>query len=134
MRSDPGANKDATPCVCPVRPRSPASCCCRWCCPAAAAEPARAHAARVAGSKAERAPSAATTAARRTPPRHAARRDGFAPGRVLVRFEAGMGERGRAAAAAAVDGTVMAGAARPGVASAEPDWLRRVDDCEPGVC
>jgi hypothetical protein len=62
----------------------------------------------------------------------------------------------RRAAAAAVDGTVMAGsgrtrvvrldrradvraaarrlAGRPGVASAEPDWLRRVDDCDPGVC
>jgi hypothetical protein len=25
-------------------------------------------------------------------------------------------------------------AARPGVASAEPDWIRRVDDCDPGVC
>src|SRR5918992_1081544 len=25
-------------------------------------------------------------------------------------------------------------AARPGVAFAEPDWLRRVDDCDPSVC
>jgi hypothetical protein len=131
---------------------------------AAAAEPARPHAARVAGPTAGRAPSVAgrgpsaapTTTARRTPARHAARRDRFAPGRVLVRFEPGAGERGRAAAAAAVDGTVMAGtgrtrvvrldqgadvraaarrlAARPGVASAEPDWLRRVADCDPDVC
>jgi len=77
---------------------------------------------------------------------------------VLVRFQAGAGERGRRAAAAAVDGKVLAGtaagrtrvveldrgadvraaarrlAARPGVASAEPDWVRRVDDCDPEVC
>jgi hypothetical protein len=80
----------------------------------------------------------------------------FAPGRVLVGFEAGVGERRRAAAAAAVDGRVVAGAGRervvalgpgaevraaarrlagePGVAFAEPDWIRRVDACDPNVC
>jgi subtilisin family serine protease len=107
---------------------------------AATAEPAPAKVAPVAAS------------ARRTP----ARRDAFVPGRVLVRFEAGAGERGRRAAVAAVDGEVQAGsgrtrvvrlgpgadvraaarrlAGRPGVASAEPDWLRRVDDCDADVC
>ena len=115
---------------------------------ATAAGPARAQA------KAAKAAAAATTA-RRSPARHA-RRDAFVPGRVLVRFAAGAGERGRRAAAAAVDGEVQAGrgrtrvvrldrgadvraaarrlAGRPGVASAEPDWLRRVDDCDPDVC
>jgi hypothetical protein len=80
----------------------------------------------------------------------------FVPGRVLVGFEAGAGERGRGAAAAAVDGQVMAGtgrtrtielgpdadvraaarrlADRPEVAFAEPDWIRRVDACAPTVC
>jgi hypothetical protein len=80
----------------------------------------------------------------------------FAPGRVLVGFEAGAGEEGRRAAAAAVDGRVVAGrgrtrvvtldrdadvfaaarrlAGRPGVAYAEPDWVRRVDACDPDVC
>jgi hypothetical protein len=115
---------------------------------AAAAAPAgaQAHGTRAA---------AATTTARRAPARQA-RRDAFVPGRVLVRFEGGAGERGRRAAVAAVDGEVVAGsgrtrvvrldrgadvraavrrlAGRPGVASAEPDWLRRVDDCDPDVC
>ena len=115
---------------------------------ATAAGPARAQAKRTKAA-------AATTTARRSPARHA-RRDAFVPGRVLVRFEGGAGERGRRAAAAAVDGEVVAGsgrtrvvrldrgadvraaarrlAGRPGVASAEPDWLRRVDDCGPDVC
>jgi hypothetical protein len=86
----------------------------------------------------------------------AARSDAFVPGRVLVGFESGAGARGRRAAAAAVDGRVVAGrgrtrvveldqgadvraaarrlAGRPGVAFAEPDWIRRVDDCDPAVC
>jgi Subtilase family len=85
-----------------------------------------------------------------------ARAGSFAPGRVLVGFEAGAGERRRAAAAAAVDGRVVAGTGRervvaldpgadvraaarrlagePGVAFAEPDWIRRVDACDPSVC
>jgi hypothetical protein len=114
---------------------------------AAAAGPARAQA--------QRTMAAATTTARRSPARHA-RGDAFVPGWVLVRFEGGAGERGRRAAAAAVDGEVLAGsgrtrvvrldrgadvraaarrlAGRPGVASAEPDWLRRVDDCDPDIC
>jgi hypothetical protein len=114
---------------------------------AAAAEPARAQAA----------PGSAAATATATG-QAAARGDAFVPGRVLVRFQAGAGERGRRAAAAAVDGKVLAGtaagrtrvveldrgadvraaarrlAARPGVASAEPDWVRRVDDCDPEVC
>ena len=78
------------------------------------------------------------------------------PGRVLVGFEAGAGELGRRTAAAAVDGRVLAGngrtrvvelaqgadvraaarrlASRPGVAFAEPDWVRRVEACDPAVC
>ena len=78
------------------------------------------------------------------------------PGRVLVGFEAGSGEQGRRTAAAAVDGRVVAGrgrtrvveldrgadvraaarrlADRPGVAFAEPDWVRRLDACDPDVC
>ena len=80
----------------------------------------------------------------------------FVPGRVLVGFEAGTGERSRRTAAAAVDGQVEGGsgrtrvveldrgadiraaarrlAARPDVAFAEPDWIRRVDACDPNVC
>jgi hypothetical protein len=80
----------------------------------------------------------------------------FVPGRVLVGFEAGAGERGRRSAAAAVDGQVMGGtgptrvvaldrgadvrvaarrlAARRDVAFAEPDWIWRVDACDPAVC
>jgi hypothetical protein len=80
----------------------------------------------------------------------------FVPGRVLVGFEAGAGEQGRRTAAAAVDGRVLAGkgrtrvveldqgadvraaarrlADRPGVAFAEPDWVRRVEACDPAVC
>jgi Subtilase family len=80
----------------------------------------------------------------------------FVPGRVLVRFGGAVGERSRRAAAAAIGGRVVAGngparmvrlpsgadvaasarrlAARPEVAFAEPDWLRRVDDCPPSVC
>jgi Subtilase family/Fervidolysin N-terminal prodomain len=102
----------------------------------------------------------------------------FVPGRLLVGFEARAGERARRAAAAAVDGQVVAGtgrtgiadldraadaradardraadvrvvaldraadvrvaarrlAGRPEVAFAEPDWVRRVDACEPSVC
>jgi hypothetical protein len=76
----------------------------------------------------------------------------FVPGRVLVAFEPGAGERGRRVAAAAVDGQILSGtgrtgvvtldrdadvraaarrlAARPGVAFAEPDWIRRVDTCD----
>jgi subtilisin family serine protease len=111
---------------------------------AAAAEPVRAQVAPAAAPAPN--PSA----------RHRARRDAFAPGRVLVRFQAGVETTGRRAAAAAVDGEILAGtgrtrvvrldrgadvraaarrlAARPGVASAEPDWLRRVDDCDPDIC
>ena len=95
----------------------------------------------------------------RASPAAAARSDEFVPGRVLVGFEAGAGAGGRqaaAAAAAAVDGRMVAGngrtrlveldqsadvraaarrlASRPGVAFAEPDWIRRVDDCDPAVC
>jgi len=114
---------------------------------ARAAEPAPARVAPAAAPAAHRAPARA---------RPAAGRDAFAPGRVLVGFEAGAGERGREAAAAAVDGRVLARkgrdsvvqlgkggdvraavrrlAARPGVAFAEPDWIRRVDDCDPAVC
>jgi subtilisin family serine protease len=99
---------------------------------------------------------ATRTALAAAPARSTAGRDAFVPGRVLVGFEAGAGERGRAAAVAAVDGRVLAGtgrsrvvqlgkggdvraaarrlAARPGVAFAEPDWIRRVDDCDPAVC
>jgi hypothetical protein len=88
--------------------------------------------------------------------RPAAQQDAFVPGRVLVGFEAGAGEQGRRTAAAAVDGRVVAGtgrtrvveldpgadvraaarrlADRPGVAFAEPDWVRRVDACDPAVC
>src|SRR5215211_7137066 len=83
----------------------------------------------------------------------------FVPGRVLVGFEAGTGERGRRTAAAAVAGQVEGGsgrtrvveldraadvraaarrlAARPDVAFAEPDWIRRVETagaCDPAVC
>ena len=80
----------------------------------------------------------------------------FVPGRVLVGFGAGAGEQGRRTAAAAVDGRVLAGngrtrvvelaqgadvraaarrlADRPGVAFAEPDWVRRVEACDPAVC
>src|SRR5829696_7862084 len=80
----------------------------------------------------------------------------FVPWRVLVGFEAGAGEQGRRTAAAAVDGRVVAGtgrtrvveldrgadvraaarrlADRPGVAFAEPDWVRRLDACDPDVC
>jgi Subtilase family len=80
----------------------------------------------------------------------------FVPGRVLVGFEAGSGEQGRRTAAAAVDGRVVAGtgrtrvveldrgadvraaarrlADRSGVAFAEPDWVRRLDACDPDVC
>jgi hypothetical protein len=80
----------------------------------------------------------------------------FVPGRVLVGFKAGAGKEGRRAAAAAVDGQVLAGtgrtrtveldsgadvrvaarrlAGRPEVAFAEPDWIRRVDACDPAVC
>ena len=112
-----------------------------------AEEPAPARVAPAAAPAAHRAPARA---------RPAAGRDAFAPGRVLVGFEAGAGERGREAAAAAVDGRVLARkgrdgvvqldkggdvraaarrlAARPGVAFAEPDWIRRVDDCDPAVC
>ncbi|HEX3215184.1 MAG TPA: hypothetical protein VH016_21645, partial [Actinomycetota bacterium] len=100
---------------------------------------------------AARAAPAAAVDNRRTPPPGA-----FVPGRVLVGFEAGAGEQGRRAAAAAVDGRVLAGtgrtrvvelaqgadvraaarrlADRPGVAFAEPDWVRRVEDCDPAVC
>ena len=75
---------------------------------------------------------------------------------MLVGFEAGAGEQGRRAAAAAVDGRVLGGTGRtrvvelargadvravarrltdrPGVAFAEPDWVRRVEDCDPAVC
>jgi hypothetical protein len=91
-------------------------------------------------------------------PADADRQDAFVPGRVLVGLEGGAGERGRraAAAAAAVDGRVVAGSGRtrvveldegadvreaarrltgrPEVAFAEPDWIRRVDDCDPDVC
>jgi hypothetical protein len=89
-------------------------------------------------------------------PRSSTRPDGFVPGRVLVGFEAGAGEQGRRMAAAAVDGRVAVGkgrtrvveldrgadvraaarrlADRPGVAFAEPDWVRRLDACEPEVC
>jgi hypothetical protein len=78
------------------------------------------------------------------------------PGRLLVGFEPEAEERGRRAAATSVDGRVVDApgrtevveldrgadvrraaerlAARPGVAFAEPDWLRRVDDCDPDVC
>jgi hypothetical protein len=88
--------------------------------------------------------------------RPATRPDSFVPGRVLVGFEAGAGEQGRRTAAAAVDGRVLAGkgrtrvveldqgadvraaarrlADRPGVAFAEPDWVRRVEACDPAVC
>jgi subtilisin family serine protease len=80
----------------------------------------------------------------------------FVPGRVLVGFEAKAGEQGRRAAAAAVEGHVLAGtgrtrvvqleqgadvraaarrlADRPGVAFAEPDWVRRAEACDPAVC
>jgi len=120
---------------------------------AAAAEPAQATPPAMASGRVPAA--AAASGARRAPARHV-RRDAFVPGRVLVRFEAGAGERGRRAAAAAVDGRVVAGtgrtrvvrldrdadvrdaarrlAGRPGVASAEPDWVRRVDDCDPDLC
>jgi hypothetical protein len=75
---------------------------------------------------------------------------------VLVGFKAGAGEQGRRAAAAAVDSRVLAGTGRtrvvelaqgadvraaarrltdrPGVAFAEPDWVRRVEGCDPAVC
>jgi hypothetical protein len=88
--------------------------------------------------------------------RPATRQGTFVPGRVLVGFEAGAGEQGRRTAAAAVDGRVLAGtgrtrvveldqgadvraaarrlADRPGVAFAEPDWVRRVEACDPDVC
>jgi subtilase family protein/fervidolysin-like protein len=84
------------------------------------------------------------------------RRDAFVPGRVLIGFEAGAGERGQRAATAAVDGRVVARhgrtrvvaldpgadvqaaarrlARRTGVAFAEPDWIRRVDACDPEAC
>ena len=80
----------------------------------------------------------------------------FVPGRVLVGFEPEAGEQGRRAAAAAVDGRVLAGTGRtrvvrleqgadvraaarrltdrPGVAFAEPDWVRRAEACDPAVC
>jgi hypothetical protein len=116
---------------------------------ARASEPAPARAVSAARPATHRAPA-------RTRARPAAGRDAFVPGRVLVGFEAGAGERGLPAAAAAVDGRVRARkgrdgvvqldpgsdvraaarrlAARPGVAFAEPDWIRRIDDCDPGVC
>jgi hypothetical protein len=102
------------------------------------------------------APGAATPEAQPPGVATAARRDAFVPGRVLVRFQAAAGERGRRTAAAAVDGRVGAGhgrtrlveldrdadvraaarrlAGRPEVAFAEPDWIRRVDACAPSVC
>ena len=85
----------------------------------------------------------------------AARRRAFAPGRVLVGFRSSARRVDREVAAAAVggrevaihgrtqvlalpaDADVRAAAreltARPGVAFAEPDWLRRVDGCGDGV-
>ncbi|HEV2892696.1 MAG TPA: S8 family serine peptidase, partial [Actinomycetota bacterium] len=104
-------------------------------------------------------PAPPTVAAAAGPAPRAARptrQDAFVPGRVLVGFEAGSGEQGRRTAADAVDGRVVAGtgrtrvveldrgadvraaarrlADRPGVAFAEPDWVRRLDACDPGVC
>jgi hypothetical protein len=102
-------------------------------------------------------PAAAAGPAQAPPPaRPPTRQDAFVPGRVLVGFEAGSGEQGRRTAAAAVDGRVAGGrgrtrvveldrgadvraaarrlADRPGVAFAEPDWVRRVDACDPAVC
>jgi Subtilase family len=94
--------------------------------------------------------------ARATSAGQTGRRDAFVPGRVLVGFQAGAGERGGQAAAGTVGGRVVTGsgrtrvvelgrgadvpaaarrlAARPGVAYAEPDWIRRVDACDPDVC
>jgi len=119
--------------------------------PAAAAQPPAA-----ATRPSTAAPAATTHAA---PPAKAGSRSGpraFVPGRLLVGFAARAGEGGRQAAAAAVDGRVLAGhgrtrvlaldqgadvraaarrlAARPEVAFAEPDWLRRVDACDPDLC
>jgi Subtilase family len=118
--------------------------------PAAAAQPP------AAASRPSTAAPAATPAAA---PAKAGSRSGsraFVPGRLLVGFAARAGEGGRQAAAAAVDGRVLAGhgrtrvlaldqgadvraaarrlAARPEVAFAEPDWLRRVDACDPDLC
>src|SRR5215203_2570395 len=59
--------------------------------------------------------------------RPATRPDSFVPGRVLVGFETGAGEQGRRTAARRL-------ADRPGVAFAEPDWVRRVEACDPAVC
>src|ERR671910_273324 len=56
--------------------------------------------------------------------RPAARQDAFVPGRGLVGLDRGADVR--AAARRLAD--------RPGVAFAEPDWVRRVDACEPEVC
>ncbi len=83
-------------------------------------------------------------------------RRSFVPGRVLVGFRPGVAAAGRAAVLRAVgarpgalhgrtqvavigrDADVRATARRlatqPGVAFAEPDWLRRPDACGPSVC
>ena len=90
-----------------------------------------------------------------------ARRARYAPGRLLVGF-AGAAAPARRAAAAAVNARTVTGwtgraggtrtqvlaldpgadvraaarrvATQPGVAFAEPDWIRRVDSCAPSVC
>jgi hypothetical protein len=94
---------------------------------ATAAMPARAKTApgAAAATPAARAPSipagrVPATAVGRVPARHGSRGDAFVPGRVLVRFAAGAGERGRRAAAAAVDGTVLAGNGRTRVVRLDP--------------
>jgi hypothetical protein len=56
----------------------------------------------------------------------------FAPGRVLVGFEAGAGEEGRRAAAVAVDGRVVAGNGRTRVVELDRDADVRARPC--GCC
>ena len=76
---------------------------------ASAAGPAATRPGRVALA-ARTAPAARAAPAARPPARTRARGDAFVPGRLLVGFEPGAGERSRQAAVAAVDGRVGAGA------------------------
>jgi hypothetical protein len=120
---------------------------------AAAGAPAAAQAGAVTAAPGPAAARAGAVAAARS---GAGRRGAFVPGRVLVGFRAGTGRTARRSAAAAVAGRPLAVhgrtevltldrgadvravarrlAARPGVAFAEPDWIRYPDACDPGVC
>ncbi len=114
------------------------------------------------GKRSQRVTAASARAARPRPPARPAKagvpvagRD-FVRGRLLVGFRAGTGSATRGAALRAVgartgralgrsqlalvpsgaDVPAVAGrlAAQPGVAFAEPDWIRHVNACDPSVC